>query len=876
MQPSLLSWELLDGQDLSVALPGTYDPFLVALSVVIASVAAYVALALAEWISAAHAPGAKRLRLATGAATMGVGVWAMHFLGMLAFHLPIKVRYDVLLTLGSVVPAMLASGIMLHIISRVRVHSWQLFIGGMLMGTGISAMHYTGMAAMRLDAVMRYDALLIGVSIIVAVVLATTALYTTFVASRKEHALAHWARPGAALLMGVAIAGMHYTGMAAAYFFPGDGSYTVETTVDPLWLGAGVSLIAALIMGLAIFVTVVDRRLAVTVAAERLSYSRLLEAIESVSAGFSLYDAEDRLVLCNGRYRELLYPGLEAVVPTAPLEQILRSAIEQGLIPAAQEGRDAWVADRIAEHQNPPGPLVQQLGTGPWIRVDKRKTKDGDTVAVYTDITELKKAESELARAMHEAREARAAAEKANRAKSEFLANMSHELRTPLNGILGYAQILKRDHRLTEEQQAGVDVIKRSGEHLLSLINDILDLAKIEAQKFELSATSFHLPALLQHIADLTRIRAEQAGLTFLYEPLPPLPVSVQGDEKRLQQVLLNLLGNAIKFTEKGSVTLKVGYHGAATGQKKLRFQVEDTGRGIPADKLEEIFLPFQQLHVPGQQVEGTGLGLAITKNLVHLMGGEIRVHAIPDRGSTFWVDIELPEVDEWRPRHTKRETKIVGFKGERRHILVVDDKWENRQLIGNLLVPLGFQVSEAADGQEGVAKAREGRPDLILMDLVMPVMNGLEATRQVRESPELKEVIVIACSASAFAFNRQESLGAGCNDFLTKPVQAEDLFAMVGRYLNIQWMYEPASRGSDLGQAVVESLVAPPPEELTVLLDLVRKGKVIAIRQEAARLEQLGEAYRPFVAEVRRMTKSFNLKELSQWLTPYLHVGAK
>jgi len=195
------------------------------------------------------------------------------------------------------------------------------------------------------------------------------------------------------------------------------------------------------------------------------------------------------------------------------------------------------------------------------------------------------------------------ASHQANRAKSQFLANMSHELRTPLNGILGYAQILKRD-RLTEEQQAGVDVIKRSGEHLLSLINDILDLAKIEAQKFELSATSFHLPALLQHIADLTRIRAEQTGLSFLYEPLPPLPVSVQGDEKRLQQVLLNLLGNAIKFTEKGSVTLKVGYHGAATGQKKLRFQVEDTGRGIPADKLEEIFLPFQQLHVPGQQVE--------------------------------------------------------------------------------------------------------------------------------------------------------------------------------------------------------------------------------------------------------------------------------
>lgn len=876
MHPSLLSWEFLDGHDLSVALPGVYDPFLVALSVVMACLAAYVALELAERIGAAHEPGAKRLRLATGAATLGIGVWAMHFLGMLAFHLPIPVRYDVLITLGSVVPAMLASGIVLRTISRVHVHPGQLVLGGMCTGAGISAMHYTGMAAVRLDAVMRADPLPIGVSLLVTVGLATTALATRFVVAGKENTLPLWTRLGAALVMGFAFAGMHYTGTAAVYFLPGDGSHTVETLVDPLWLGTGVGLATALILGLAVVITVVDRRLAATVASERLSSSRLLEAIESVSEGFSLYDADDRLVLCNSRYRELLYPGLETVVPQVPLEQILRSAIERGLISAAQENSDAWIAERIAEHHNPPGPLVQQLGTGPWIRVDKRKTKDGDTVAVYTDITELKNAESELARAMNEAREARAAAEQANRAKSEFLANMSHELRTPLNGILGYAQILKRDHRLGEEQRAGVDVIQRSGEHLLSLINDILDLSKIEAQKFEISAAHFHLPALLQHIADLTRLRAGQAGLTFRYEPLSPLPASVRGDEKRLQQVLLNLLGNAIKFTEKGSVTLTVGYHGTATGEQKLRFQVEDTGRGIPADKLEEIFLPFQQLHVPGQHVEGTGLGLAITKHLVQLMGGEIHVRSTPGRGSTFWVDLELPEVDEGPLRHTEREKKIIGFTGTRKHILVVDDQWENRLLIVSLLTPLGFQVSEAADGQEGVARARAGRPDLILMDLVMPVMNGVEATRQMRQSPDLKDVVVIACSASAFAFNRQESLEAGCNDFLTKPVQAEDLFEKIGRYLNIQWVYETAPHVSEQGRAVAESLVAPRPEELTVLFDLVKKGKVIAIRQEAARLEQLSGAYRPFVAEVRRMAKSFDLKELAQWLTPYLHGGVE
>jgi NO-binding membrane sensor protein with MHYT domain len=232
MHPSLLSWEFFDGHDLSVALPGTYDPLLVILSIVIATLAAYVALESAERIGAAHEPGAKRLRLALGAATGGVGVWAMHFLGMLAFHLPIPVRYDLLITLGSVIPAILASGIMLHMISRVRVPSWQLCLGGILVGVGISAMHYTGMAAMRLDAVMHYDPLLVGMSIMTAVGLATTALYAKFVASGKAHTLLPWTKPSAALFMGFAIAGMHYTGMAAVSFFPGDGSFTVESTMS--------------------------------------------------------------------------------------------------------------------------------------------------------------------------------------------------------------------------------------------------------------------------------------------------------------------------------------------------------------------------------------------------------------------------------------------------------------------------------------------------------------------------------------------------------------------------------------------------------------------------------------------------------------------
>src|SRR5882724_4535591 len=283
------------------AFVGTYDPTLVALSVVVASLAAYAALGLAERISAADRPLAKRSWLVVGAVTMGIGVWAMHFLGMLAYRLPVSVNYDVWVTLVSVAPAVLASGIMLHVISQAKISPGKLIFGGTLMGAGIGVMHYAGMAAMRMNAVMRYDPVLFVVSVVVAVVLAITALYTKFVVARPQHSVRRqwWIKLGAALVMGCAVAGMHYTGMAASYVFGGVGPGAVEVGLDPTFLGAWVSLATVLITGLAIFVTVVDSRLEAATNSERLSRARLLEAIESISEGFSLYDTDDRLVLCN-------------------------------------------------------------------------------------------------------------------------------------------------------------------------------------------------------------------------------------------------------------------------------------------------------------------------------------------------------------------------------------------------------------------------------------------------------------------------------------------------------------------------------------------------------------------------------------------------
>jgi PAS domain S-box-containing protein len=317
-----------------------------------------------------------------------------------------------------------------------------------------------------------------------------------------------------------------------------------------------------------------------------------------------------------------------------------------------------------------------------------------DISDAYRQATQRKQAEEALHKAKEAAVSAAAQSAVANRAKSEFLANMSHELRTPLNGILGYAHILKQDKNLTSKQQNGLDIIQQCGEHLLTLINDILDFSKIEARKMEIHLNDFHFPKFLNNIAEIFRIRAKQKNISFSYESLSLLPTFVRGDEQKLRQVLINLLGNAVKFTESGGVVLKVGYH-----EEKIRFQVEDTGIGIAPEKLIEIFLPFHQVGNSRYWVGGTGLGLTISQKLAKLMGSTLQVKSKLGSGSIFWVDLDLPEVPESTEIATGKERNIIGFKGEKRKVLVVDDKGENRSFLVNLLEPLGFEIVEATDG---------------------------------------------------------------------------------------------------------------------------------------------------------------------------------
>ena len=491
-------------------------------------------------------------------------------------------------------------------------------------------------------------------------------------------------------------------------------------------------------------------------------------------------------------------------------------------------------------------------------------------VKVEERTLELQDKNLQLQQEIKERQRAEEVAKTANRAKSEFLANMSHELRTPLNGILGYTQIFQKDKTLTVQQKNGINIIHQCGEHLLTLINDILDLSKIEARKMELSPTEFHLSVFLEGIAEICRIRAQQKGIPLIYQTLSPLPKLIQADEKRLRQVLINLLSNAVKFTEKGSITFQIGYQ-----QEKLRFQVEDTGIGIAQDQLEEIFLPFQQVGEQSRKTEGTGLGLAISRQLVQMMGGELKVKSTLGKGSVFWFDLDLAEIFQKSDVKRIDEGNIIGFIEPRRKVLVVDDKWVNRSVLMNLLEPLGFEVTEATNGLDALDKVREFKPDVILMDLVMSVMDGFEATRRLRMVPDFKDVVVIAVSASVFDLDRKQSQEVGCDDFLPKPIQKAELLETLRVYLGLEWVYEQQeSRQQVEAQGLFlrtqDLLVAPPAEELAILIDLAMRGDLRGITQRAAKLEELDQRWVPFANHLRQLAKDFKGKQILEFLKKY------
>jgi signal transduction histidine kinase/CheY-like chemotaxis protein len=477
---------------------------------------------------------------------------------------------------------------------------------------------------------------------------------------------------------------------------------------------------------------------------------------------------------------------------------------------------------------------------------------------------ERMKAQSMLEESNAQLAAAKLAAENANQAKSAFISQMSHELRTPLNGILGYAQLLRRSPDLTEQQRDGLAIIERSGEHLLTLVNDLLDLAKIEAGRLELREESIDPESLLQHVTDLIRVRADKAGLRFAVERPPALPKRIRGDARALRQVLLNLLGNAVKFTDAGgSAALKIVQAG-----NRWQFQIRDSGIGMAADQLQRIFEPFHRVENADRRVEGTGLGLAIARRLIEAMHGTIAVASEPGCGTTFTVDLEL-NTDVCAHERAQSVRTVVGYAGARIGALVVDDDEVSRSVIADFLAGLGFGVRRVADGAAALEQLRTGGTDLIVTDLVMPRVDGIELVRAIRATGTKRAPKIIAVSASASDYTSQEALEAGCDAFLPKPVHLADLLDRISHLLHVEWQYE------DAAIPVAEHTARPGTfalqrELADELYHLAMQGDIVGVVQRARECLDNDPDARGFCEELRALANEYDTGGIRRMLSAH------
>jgi signal transduction histidine kinase/FixJ family two-component response regulator len=485
-------------------------------------------------------------------------------------------------------------------------------------------------------------------------------------------------------------------------------------------------------------------------------------------------------------------------------------------------------------------------------------------VLAMEDVTERRRVEEEVAKAKE-------AAEAANRAKSAFLANMSHEIRTPMNAILGFSQLMLRDQGLNSQQNQYLGTINRSGEHLLALINDILEMSKIEAGRTTLNPTTFDLPGLLEDLEMMFRVRTDAKKLSFLVELIGDVPQYIVTDINKLRQVFINVLGNAVKFTGRGGIGLRVRVDREDSREPFLRVEIEDTGPGISADEQDKLFRHFEQTKTGQKAGTGTGLGLAISREFVRLMGGDITVSSQVGKGSVFVIHLPLKEGGAQAVQPKNKPQHVLRLQPGQPicRVLIVDDVEDNRQLLAQLLGPVGFDIRLANDGEQAVKEFEQWRPHLILMDFRMPVMDGHEAIRRIRAAASGKELKIIAVSASALNENRQVLLGIGADDFIGKPFREVELFQKIHAHLGVEYVYatEPGAHAPEEEAELTPESLASLPQDL---IHPMREAVISAdLDQLLAKIQEV-EDRDPRVAQgLRLLAERFEYQKLLDLFGP-------